>query len=320
MAASSGGRRPRSLRAVKHPRIVLAAFAVTVLVGGANSIAVRFSLRELTPFWGASFRFFIATGVVAALVLVTHRVRSESRRPLRRHHLLPILVYGLLNFGLTYVFLYTGLHDAPAATAAVITGLAPLLTLLFAVGHRIERFRSLALVGAVTASAGIAVVFANQLSLDVPPVALLALVGAAACLAETGVLMKRYSPGAPLTAIALAIPIGAICLLGLAVATGEPLIIPTRLETWLANAYLVLFGTIVGFTFNLYVLSHWTASANSYGYILSPLVTVALGGVLLGEVVSPVFLLGGTLVAAGVYIATLAQPAPPTQLAEEPSP
>ena len=50
-------------------RIVLAAFVVTVLVGGANSIAVRFSLRELPPFWGASFRFFIATFVVAALVL-----------------------------------------------------------------------------------------------------------------------------------------------------------------------------------------------------------------------------------------------------------
>ncbi|MBM4407621.1 MAG: EamA family transporter [Chloroflexi bacterium] len=301
-------------------RLVLAAFIVTIFVGGANSIAVRFSLRELTPFWGASFRFFIATAVVAALVLVTRRIQQGSRRPLQRRHLLPILGYGLLNFWLTYVFLYTGLRDAPAATAAVITGLAPLLTLLFAVAHRIERFRSLALVGAITASTGIAVVFANQLSLDVPPIALLALIGAAACLAETGVLMKRYSPGDPLTAVALAIPIGAVCLLGLAIATGEPLIIPTRLETWLANAYLVVFGTIVGFSFNLYVLSHWTASANSYGYILSPLVTVVLGGLLLGEIVSPAFLLGGTLVAAGVYVATLAQPAPPTQLPEEPTP
>lgn len=292
------------IRRVAQPnRIVLAAFVVTILVGGANSIAVRFSLRELPPFWGASFRFIIATVVVGLLVMALRRPAP------RRAQLLPILVYGLLNFGLTYVFLYTGLRGAPAATGAVLTGLAPLLTLVFAVAHRIEHFRLAALAGALTATAGIAVVFANQLSLDVPPIALLALVGAAACLAETGVLMKRFPPGDPLVAVAIGIPIGAVCLGALSVAFGETWIIPTRLETWLANAYLVVFGTFVAFTLNLWVLARWTASANSYAYIVSPLVTVALGGVLLGEAVHPVFLAGGALVLLGVFIATRAREA-----------
>jgi drug/metabolite transporter (DMT)-like permease len=119
--------------------------------------------------------------------------------------------------------------------------------------------------------------------------------------------MKRFSPGDPLVAVAMGIPIGAVCLAGLSIAFGETWIVPTRIETWLANAYLVVFGTLVVFTLNLYVLSHWTASANSYAYILSPLVTVALGGVLLGEAVHPVFLVGGALVLLGVYLATRAR-------------
>lgn len=32
-------------------------FATVVLVGGGNFVAVRFSNRELAPFWGAGLRF-----------------------------------------------------------------------------------------------------------------------------------------------------------------------------------------------------------------------------------------------------------------------
>jgi drug/metabolite transporter (DMT)-like permease len=92
----------------------------------------------------------------------------------------------------------------------------------------------------------------------------------------------------------------------LSLATGEHWFLPVRPETWLANAYLVVFGTIIGFSLTLYVLARWTASANSYAFLLSPLVTVVLGGVILGEVVEPAFALGGALVLLGVYVGVAA--------------
>ena len=266
------------------------------MIGGANSIAVRISLRELPPIWGAVFRFAIATVVIAVVAILLRK-----RLP-RRDQFLPILGYGLLNFGLTYVFLYGGLRDAPAATAAVVTAAAPLLTLGFAVIERVERFRPAALVGSLIAAAGIGVIFANQVSQNVPPIALLALLGAAACLAQTSVMVKRFPPGDPLVAVAFGIPIGGTCLAVLSIATGEQWFLPVRPETWLANAYLVVFGTIIGFSLTLFVLERWTASANSYAFLLSPLVTVLLGGAILGEVVEPAFALGGALVLLGVYV------------------
>jgi drug/metabolite transporter (DMT)-like permease len=97
--------------------------------------------------------------------------------------------------------------------------------------------------------------------------------------------------------------------------TGEPWVIPTRAETWLSIAYLVVFGSIVGFSLTLFVLARWTASAVSYGFLMSPLVTVVLGSLLLGETVQPAFVLGGALVLAGVYVAVLlrSRTAPPVE-------
>ncbi len=281
----------------------LAAFMATVVFGGANAIAVRISLRELTPFWGAAFRFALAT-VILGVVVIALRRPWPSRR-----HLVGIVLYGFFNFGFTYVFLYTGLRDAPAGTAAVITALVPLLTLVLAVVQRIERFRPTGLLGALIAATGVGLIFGNQVSLQVPPTALLSLVAAAACIAETGVLVKRFPPGDPLTATAIAIPIGAAFLAVLSIVAGEPWVVPSRLETWISVGYLVVFGSIVIFSLTLYILSHWTASANSYAFLLSPLLTVVLAAFILGEGVQPAFILGGAMVLVGVYVAVLFRPA-----------
>jgi drug/metabolite transporter (DMT)-like permease len=277
-------------------RATEAAFLATILIGGINSIAVRFQLRELTPFWGAALRFTLATLLIASFTLLVRR-----RRP-RRQDLPGIVLYGLLNFGITYVFLYTGLRDAPAGTTAVITALTPLLTLIFAVLQRIERFRPIGLVGAVIAASGIAVIFSNQVSLNVPVGALVSLVIAAACFAETSVLVKRFPPGDPLIANAIAMPIGAALLAIVSVVAGEPWRLPSRADTWAAIAYLVVFASVVNFSLTLFVLSRWTASRAAYAFLLSPLVTIIVGGIVLGETVQPAFIAGGALVIAGVYV------------------
>jgi O-acetylserine/cysteine efflux transporter len=274
----------------------LAAFAATILIGGTNSIAVRVQLRELTPFWGAALRFGIATLVLGTIVLLTRRALP------RREHRLGVFLYGIFNFGITYVFLYTGLRDAPAGTTAVVTAITPLLTVILAVAQRVERFRPAGLAGAAIAGVGIAVIFANQVSLHVPVLALVSLVIAAICFAETNVLVKRFPPGDPVLALTFAMPIGAAFLALLAAINGEHYVLPVQPETWGALAYLVVFASIIGFGLTLYVLARWTASGFAYGFLLSPLWTILLGAVLLGEQVQPAFVLGGALVLAGVYV------------------
>ena len=51
-----------------------------------------------------------------------------------------VVLYGLIGFGLAYGALYWAMQDAPAGLAAVVLAIGPLLVLLLAVAHRLERF------------------------------------------------------------------------------------------------------------------------------------------------------------------------------------
>jgi drug/metabolite transporter (DMT)-like permease len=295
-------------------RKVLAAFLLFVVLAGANAIGVRFALREMGPFWSASIRF-----AVAGLLLAGYAV--ATRRPIPRgDRLIGTVLFGAFGFGLAYLFLYQALKDAPAGTTMLMLAIVPLLTVLLAAAQGIERPRLLGLAGAGLAAIGILVVSANQLSLDVPPLALGLLIVAGGCQAESGIVVKRFPPGDPVAANAIGMLLGA-CMLGIvAVATAEPIQVPDRLETWVAMAYLIGPGSIAVFVLVLYVLARWTASATSYAFLLFPLVAIVLGAALLGEPVQPSFLAGGAIVLVGVYIGAVYRPRrQPKGAADEPA-
>lgn len=287
-----------------HPtsRPVLLAFATFVIFAGANAAAVRIVLAELPPFWSAGLRFVVAGALLLAVTVA-------QRRPLPRgRHLRGTIVYGLLAFALPYFLLYQALRDAGAGAAMVVLAIVPLLTVLLAAAHGIERLRRLGVAGAAIACAGIVIVAADQLTLDVPLMAVALLVGAAASQAESVVMVKRLPPGEPLGANAIGMLLGGALLLVVGVATGERFAIPTEVNTWAAMAYLIGPGSIGVFMLALYVLAHWTASATSYAFLLFPLVAIATGALLLDEPVQPSFLLGGAIVLVGVYVGAIHRP------------
>ena len=45
---------------------VLLAFVLSVILAGANAVAVRFTVDEMDPFWGATLRFAAATAIFEA--------------------------------------------------------------------------------------------------------------------------------------------------------------------------------------------------------------------------------------------------------------
>jgi drug/metabolite transporter (DMT)-like permease len=279
----------------KPDRTTLAAFITMTLIGGTNAVAVRFSNEELAPFWGAAIRFAPATLLLAAWVLVRGVPLPRGRA------LVGAVVYGVLNFGLSYALVYYALVNAPAGPAQLVLAVVPLLTVLLATLQGVERFHWRGLAGAAIAAGGIALVFGDQLSAAVPLLSLLALIAAALCIAEVGVAVKWFPPvdAAMLNTIGMAI--GAAMLLALALVVGEPLALPQRPVTWVVLGYLIV-ATVILFMLVLYVLKRWTASATSYSFLLLPLVSLGLAAVLRGEPVRSGFLVGGALVLVGVYV------------------
>ena len=71
-------------------------------------------------------------------------------------------------------------------------------------------------------------------------------------------------------------------------------------------AYLVLAGSLGVFWLFVFVLRRWTASAVSFEFLLIPLATIPFSALLTGEVITPLMLVGGAIILAGVYLGALA--------------
>ncbi|MFN2521205.1 MAG: DMT family transporter, partial [Candidatus Limnocylindria bacterium] len=268
------------------------------LVGGSNFVAVRFSNRELPPFFGAGIRF-----VAASLLLLVLAGAMRLRLP-RGRALLGAFGFGVLNFGVTYALAYWALQTAPAALASTLVALTPLLTFLLAVTIRDEAFHWRGLAGGVVAIVGVAIIFRDQVR-DVSLGPLVALALQPLAIAIGTIWAKRLPHGHPVATNAVAMAPGAALLLALAWVAKETPTLPSRPETWLALGYLIV-ATAILFVGFFFVVRRWTASATSYATVMFPVVTLVVGAITAGEGVTLSFVVGAALVMLGVYVGALA--------------
>ena len=292
-------------------RTTPAAFVTFVTLAGGNVIAVRYVSCdgcELEPFWAAAIRFLLAALILAGIALALGAGMPRGRA------LLGAGLYGVLGFGAAFAFAYWGLQRVSAGLGAVFLATVPLLTFAFALVHRQERFRWDGLLGGVFAVAGMAVIFREGLGAGVPLGSLLALLGAAVCFAETGIVVKAFPRVHPVSMNAIGLSVGGLMLLVLAVVYGESLAVPDLAKTWVAQAYLVIFGSVLTFTLYVYVLRRWTASAVSYEGVLIPIVAILLASWLQDEEITWALAAGSVLVLIGVYVGALRRPAEATDL------
>jgi drug/metabolite transporter (DMT)-like permease len=286
--------------AANVPLSTIAAFATLVVLVATNLVAIRFTDRELAPFWNAGARFALAAVVFALIVAV----RRLGKPPVRA--IAGSVVYGLLAFAGFFALVYLGLVHATAALGQTVLALGPLITLLLAASVGLEPLRLRAIAGALVALLGIAVVFGAQEHLDVPVTSILALVGAATSFAAAGIVAKRLPVIDPVWQNAVGTAVGSAVLLVLSLLVGEVWTAPQTAATWLWFAYLVIPGTVLVFLLLLYLLRRLPATVVSYQFVLAPVVSIILGAIVLDESVGPATVVGVAVVAVGVYLGAMA--------------
>lgn len=288
-------------------RLTLAAFLLTVLLAGGNAVAIKVAADELDPLWAAGLRFG-AAGLIFAAVMVPLRVPVP-----RRGALLGALLYGVLAFGAAFGLAFIAIPLTGAGAAQLILGLVPLLTLVLAPLHGLERFRLRAIAGSLVAVVGVAILAADRISLDIPIQGIALAVTVAILLAEAGVVVKLTPRSDPVATNAVGMLTGAVILFPISLLAGERWLLPTQEDSWVAMAYLVLAGSVAVFWLFVVVLRRWTASAVSFEFLLIPLATIPFSALLTDEVVTPIMLLGGAIILVGVYFGALVpdrRPAP----------
>jgi drug/metabolite transporter (DMT)-like permease len=287
--------------ATSDERAYVAIFIALFLIGGGNPVGVAIAVDELDPLWAGALRF-LAAGLIFAVASVVLRVPMPHGRAL-----IGSFLYGAIGFFAAFAFLFWGLQETPPGTSQLIIALVPLITLGLAVIHGLERFRLQALIGGLIALAGLAFVLNDRIRADVPALSLLAILGGAICLSESGVTLKLTPRTHPLASNAVGMLAGGALLLVVSALVGDEWVMPTQTDTWAAMAFLVLGGSVAVFGLYVVLMNRWTASAVSYSLLLQPLPAIVYSAILTGESVTPALFVGGAIVLLGVYIGAFAR-------------
>lgn len=286
--------------AVRADTTTLVAFVLLVVLAGGNAVGIAITAGELDAFWAASLRFG-AAGVIFAALMAVRRVPIP-----RGAALLGASLYGVLGFGAAFGIAFVAIPMTGAGAGQLLLGLVPLLTLLLAPLHGIERFQLRAVVGSLIALAGVAILAADRISLEIPWQGIGLAFAAALLMAEAGIVVKMTPRADALATNAVGMLTGAALLVPLSLLAGESWALPTQSDTWAAMGYLVVVGSVGVFWLFIVVIGRWTASAVSFQFLLIPMTTIPFSALLTGEVITPIMLLGGAIILGGVYLGVLA--------------
>ena len=287
--------------------LVILAYAVMALCWAGTWVIGKSVVGAIPPIEMSAIRFTI----VAAILLAACRA---LRVPLGRRDLAPVVVAGVVGIAAYNVLVFVGLRVAPASDGALIVPtLIPILTALgaTAIGERLTRRK---VAGFVVASAGAALVIVGaqplggELAVERLVADLLILSGAFswAVYGIAGKLATRER--SPLALVALTSLVGAVVLVPLGLLEHAYADVPSwPAGAWLGIAYLVAFGTIVGFVIFQWAVRRFGAGIGSMSSYLVPVAAVALAFVFLGERPHPAQLVGAAVILAGVRVATLSR-------------
>ncbi len=280
----------------------LIAFIFMVLVAGGAAVAIRITFVELPPFWSGGARFGLAALIFWVLMLVRRVALPRGKA------LAGAALFGFLGVGASFLFLMWGLVETPASLFQVIGALVPLLTILFAFLHRLEKLRWQGITGALLAVAGIAFAVNGYKGVAISIPHILAIVAGTACIAESLVIAKLIPRSNPIATNAVAMTVGSAMLLSASLLTREQWVIPTKSATWAAYLYLVVFVSVIVFLLYLWLLGRWTASGTSFAFVLMPLVTIVLASLISDEAITLSLIIGAALVISGVLFGALINP------------
>jgi drug/metabolite transporter (DMT)-like permease len=284
----------------RHGAKIWLALGTIYVVWGSTFMAVAIAVRDLPPLLSMGIRHLLAGSLLLVWAL-PRGDRAADRVGARQ------LGAGVIFGGALFLVGHGGLawaqQTVPSGVAALLAGSIPLwMALLDRVffGRRLHRAAYLGLVGGFV---GLAFLFdpfgAGSVDRVGAVVAVLGALGWAA-----GSLYSRGAPlpRRPLVSAGLAVLCGGVLLTIASAFGGEWNDVRWSADALLAVAYLVVAGTLVGFSAYAWLLrAAPTSLVGTYAYV-NPIIAVLLGWALLGEEITFGMLAAGAAILVSVAL------------------
>lgn len=286
----------------KHVWIAL---AVVYVVWGSTYFGIKVAVETVPPLLAAGSRFLVAALLLAAILVW----RGTSLRITRAELVASAIVGGLL-LGLGVGMVHVAETRIDSSVAAIIAGTVPLQIIGLRLIAR-ERPARATRVSTLAGLVGLLLVVAPGLGAGSTALGLAVMVSSTIAWSTGSFLSKRLElPRDPFVATAWEMALGGSFLLIGALAFGEYAELGSStfaLDSVLAWIYLVVMGSLVGFSAYAWLLKVAPISLVVTHQYVNPLVAIALGMAFLGERPSLWTFAGAGLVIGAVYVAIRAE-------------
>jgi drug/metabolite transporter (DMT)-like permease len=296
----------------------LSAFAIIYLVWGSTFLAIRVGVREVPPFLLAAMRF-LAAGLALYGWMFSRGERSPGARQWMSAFILAFLIF-VLDYGL----LFWAEQRVPSGIAAVMMATIPafmaMSEIIFLRTQRLTVRLALAL---LIGLGGVAVLVSRSLNLGGTPIdragAVALIVAAMSWSVASALTRKLPLPPSKAMSSGAQMLAGGVWLALAAAVLGEFRIFhpwTVSREAWLALLYLIVPGSIVGFTAYTWLIHHESPTkVGTYAYV-NPVVAVVLGYFFGGEPLGLRTILGALFVLTSVVVITTTRVKPQPALSK----
>lgn len=282
-------------------RLAYGAWVAVCLLWGTTYLAIRIGLETVPPMLLGGFRWTIA----GALILLVMRLRRDAmpgRAEWPTLAVLGVLLIGFGNGGVVWAE-----QTLPSGLTAVLVAVVPFWMLgVEWVAGSAAPLDARRLVGLLVGFAGIVLLVWPELELGQGAAFLLGVLATQlACLgwALGSTYSRRRRPSENVLAVAAyQMLFGGLAMFAAGTVTGEWPALVFNARTGSAVLYLVVFGSLAGFTAYAYALKHLpVATVSLYAYV-NPVIAMVLGTLVLAEPMSLRVAVAGVVVLAGMAI------------------
>jgi drug/metabolite transporter (DMT)-like permease len=306
------------------PAGIWAALLAVYIVWGSTYLAIRVTVRTIPPLLSASTRFLVA----GALLYLWSVRRGDRRgdRPTPAHWRSAAIIGAVMLFGGNGLVSLAE-QTVPSSLAALLLASIPLWMVVIRLTVLRERSGWVEVAGLLLGFGGIVLLVDPFGGGTADPLGVALLLVAALSWASGSLFARRAAlPSRPLVGTGMEMIAGGVVCLVAAVAAGELGdldLARISVPSILGLAFLIVFGSWVGFAAYVWLLRvARTSLVSTYAYV-NPVVAVFLGWAILGEAISVRTLVAGAVVLAAVALivsasSRRAQPAPEAA-AEEPA-
>jgi drug/metabolite transporter (DMT)-like permease len=290
--------------------ILIAAFAAVYIFWGSTYLGIKYAMETLPPFLMAGARFAFA----GSILLLWARFSKDYETPTLKQWRTSLIVGTLLLLGGNGGVVLAQ-HFIPSSLAALLVATEPLWIVVLSwlwLGYGRPNWK--VVLGLLVGFAGVALLVTGRSSTGMESSSLgqwigiiAVIIGAMSWAAGSIYGLRGATAKSPLLAAGMQMTAGSISLLLVGLIRGEwsrfdPSAVSTASIVGLA--YLIIFGSLVGFTAYSWLLKNARPSmVATYAYV-NPVIAVLLGWLIAGEAMTGMMLIGAGVVVGSVVLIT----------------